>query len=54
MNKHRRTLIATLAAIDCAIRILPLAAYKKGVLTVTLSKTQEARDAEKKIPVKAA
>lgn len=30
------------------------ASFKKGVLTVTLPKTAEARKAEKKIPVKAA
>jgi len=30
------------------------ATFKNGLLTVTLPKTQEARKAEKKIPVKAA
>lgn len=30
------------------------ASFKKGVLTVTLPKTADARKAEKKIPVKAA
>ena len=30
------------------------ASFKKGILTVTLPKTQEAQNAEKKIPVKAA